>query len=120
VLLSKKYGLRSADLALCLIGALSLSACGGSTAPPTFWTVEQAESIKVIRGTPLAITKCGGLGESRESAFRRFRCTGRIVAEAVPQLPVRVRYVLNPRGAYEGGGSAYLATSVRFDSFGVP
>jgi hypothetical protein len=118
--LSKKYGPRSADLALCLLGALSLSACGGSTAPPTFWTVEQAESIRVIRGTPLATTNCGGLGESRDSAYRRFRCTGRVVPKAVPQLPVRVRYVLNPRGAYEGGGSAYLATSVRFDSFGVP
>ena len=118
---SKKFGLPSADLApLCLIGAVALSACGEASRPPTFWTVEQAESIKLIRGTALTKARCSGLGEPRDAAYRRFRCTGRVVAEAVPQVPVRVRYVLNPRGSYRGSSSAYLATNVRFDSFGVP
>jgi hypothetical protein len=103
-----------------LLGVLMLSACGDGSAPPTYWSVEEAESIKRVRGTPLAITDCKGLGDARDSAYRRFRCTGRVVAPAVPQLPIRLRYVLNPRGAYQGSRSAYLATSVRFDSFGVP
>jgi hypothetical protein len=104
------------------LGALAvLPACGdGSSRPPTFWTVEQAESIKVIRGTPLRTTKCTGFGEERDSAFRRFLCIGKVVPRAAPQLPVRVRYLLNPRGAYRGRHSAYLATNVRFDAFGVP
>jgi hypothetical protein len=105
---------------LFLLGVLLLPACGEASAPPTYWSVEEAESIKRVRGTPLAITDCKGLGEARDSAYRRFRCSGRVVAPAVPQLPVRVRYVLNPRGAYRGSRSVYLATSVRFDSFGVP
>jgi hypothetical protein len=103
-----------------LLGVLLLSACGEGSAPPTYWSVEEAESIKRVRGTPLVITDCKGLGDGRDSRYRRFRCTGRVVAPTVPQLPVRVRYVLNPRGAYQGRRSAYLATSVRFDSFGVP
>jgi hypothetical protein len=104
------------------VGALTvLAGCGGaSSRPATFWTVEQAESITVIRGTPLRTTKCTGFGEERESGFRRFSCIGKVVPRGLPQLPVRVRYVLNPRGAYRGSRSAYLATSVRFDAFGVP
>lgn len=104
------------------VGALAfLAACGdGSSRPAIFWTVEQAESITVIRGTPLRTTKCNGLGDERDSAFRRFFCIGKVVPQGLPQLPVRVRYVLNPRGAFRGRRSAYLATSVRFDSFGVP
>jgi hypothetical protein len=105
----------------CIVVVCALAAgCGGDSPPSRFWTVEEAESIKVVRGTRLAITDCRGLGETRDSAYRRFRCTGRVVAPATPQLPVRVRYVLNPRGVYQGRRSAYLATSVRFDSFGVP
>ena len=60
------------------------------------------------------------MGEARGGAYSRFRCVGTAVPEAVPELPVRVTYVLNPRGEFDGARSAYLATSVRFDSFGVP
>jgi hypothetical protein len=108
---------------LVVVTLLATLACGGShpAVPARFWTGSQAESIKLVRGTPLKTTKCIGLGEQRASAYRRFRCVGvhwpKHLAYA---LPVRVRYVLNPRGKYRGKRSAYLATSVYFDSFGVP
>ena len=110
------------------LGALSLAAggivltclaCGGSQpVSPRFWTVSQAESIRLIRGTPLKTTKCTGLGEQRVSAYERFSCVG--VHWPKGLLPVRVRYVLNPRGKYRGRESSHLATNVYFDSFGVP
>lgn len=93
--------------------------CGASR-PSRFWTVGQAESIKLVRGTALERTTCTGLGEQRASAYRRFSCVGVVLPQLDPVLAVRVRYVLNPRGRHRGLRSAYLATSVHFDSFGVP
>jgi hypothetical protein len=82
-----------------VVGALATSAgCGGSDRPARFWTVEEAEAIRAIRGTPLRTTDCRGVGKSRDSADRRFSCVGTIVLQSLPQLPVLVRYVLNPRG----------------------
>jgi hypothetical protein len=97
-------------------------ACGGSGAlPPRFWTERQAESIRVVRGTPLRTTTCSGRGERRGSAYRRFFCVGVHWPKGLAYpLPVRIRYVLNPRGTYRGNRSPYLMTNVRFDSFGVP
>jgi hypothetical protein len=97
--------------------------CGTShpAAPARFWTVSQAESIKVVRGTLLKTTKCTGLREERASAYQRFSCVGVHWPKGLAYpLPVRVRYVLNPRGEYRGPWSPYLATRVYFDSFGVP
>jgi hypothetical protein len=111
---------RSVDLcAVLVLTLLAATACGESR-PAKFWTVEEAESIKSVRGAKLNTTVCTGLGESRSSAYRRFSCTGTTTAASHPELPVRVRYVLNPRGDYRGPRSAYLATEVFFDSFGVP
>jgi hypothetical protein len=104
-----------------VVGALATGAgCGGSDRPAKFWTVEEAEAIRAIRGTPLRTTDCRGVGESRDSAYRRFSCVGTVVPPSLPQLPVLVRYVLNPRGRFDGARSAYLATNVHFDAFGVP
>jgi hypothetical protein len=38
----------------------------------------------------------------------------------VPDRIVRVTYIFQPRGKYVGRRSAYIATNVRFDAFGVP
>ena len=97
-------------------------ACGESRSlSPRFWTVRQAESIRIVRGTPLRTTKCTGRGERRASAYRRFRCVGVHWPKGLAYpLPVRVRYVLEPRGAYRVGRPPYVMTRVRFDSFGVP
>jgi hypothetical protein len=112
-------GARAAGFVLLVVTLLASPGCGASR-PARFWTVKQAESIELVRGTPLKMTTCTGLGERRASAYRRFSCVGVVVPKTFPDLPVRVRYVLNPRGKYRGHGSAYLATSVHFDSFGVP
>jgi hypothetical protein len=97
------------------------AACGDANAPsPRFWTVEQAESIRTVRGTPLTTTRCTGIGAARDGSYPRFSCVGKVVPPTMPDRPVRVRYVLNPRGRYDGRGSAYLATDVHFDAFGVP
>jgi hypothetical protein len=92
----------------------------GSSSPGVYWTVEQAESIKRVRGTPLKTTTCNGVGKGHASRYRRFSCVGVIVPPSAPNRPVRVRYVLNTRGKYEGDKSSYLATRVYFDAFGVP
>jgi hypothetical protein len=107
----------------CLVGAIV--ACGASRPAESdhtrFWTVSQAESIKLVRGTPLKTTACKGLGQRHASVYRRFSCVGvHWPKDLAYPLPVRVRYVLNPRGKYRGKLSPYLATSVYFDSFGVP
>jgi hypothetical protein len=112
-------GTRVAGIVLLVVTLLASLGCGASR-PAKFWTVKQAESIKLVRGTPLERTACTGLGERRASAYRRFSCVGVVVPKTFPDLPVRVRYVLNPRGQYKNHRSAYLATSVHFDSFGVP
>jgi hypothetical protein len=103
--------------------AFVLAAAGcdhGDPVPGTFWTVQQAESIRTVRGTPLARTECSGLREGREERYGRFSCVGVTWPPSTPQLKVRVRYVLDPAGPYRGTRSAYLATNVHFDSFGVP
>jgi hypothetical protein len=105
---------------LLLVVALVMSSACGESRPPEFWTVTQAESIKSIRGTKLETTACTGIGASRASGYRRFSCTARTRPSSLPDLPVQVRYVLNPRGEYRGNRSAYLATDVHFESFGVP
>jgi hypothetical protein len=112
-------GTRVAAIVSLVVTVLASLGCGTSR-PARFWTVRQAESIRLVRGTPLKRTTCTGLGIERASAYRRFSCVGVVVPKTVPDVPVRVRYVLNPRGKYEGPRSAYLATSVYFDSFGVP
>jgi hypothetical protein len=108
---------------LLLAGALLVNlACGDSDGGGRrFWTVAQAESIKVVRGTPLKTTNCRGLGERRDSGYRRFRCVGVHWPKHLGYpLPVRIRYVLTPTGKFRGDRSPYFMTNVRFDSFGVP
>jgi hypothetical protein len=104
-------------LVVLLLGA---AGCRDDPPPPTFWTESQAESIKLVRGTSLEKVSCSGMGAEQNARHRRFSCVARAVPASMPELKVRVRYVLNPRGPYCGKRSAYLATRVRFDSFGVP
>ncbi len=112
-------GTRVAGIMSLVVMLLASLGCGASR-PARFWTVRQAESIKLVRGTPLERTTCTGIGMRRGSTYRRFSCVGVVVPKGIPDRPVRVRYVLNPRGEYKGHRSAYLATSVHFDAFGVP
>jgi hypothetical protein len=103
--------------------ALMFAAAGcdeGEPSPATLWTVKQAESIRMVRGTPVHGTECSGLRVGRDGHHRRFSCVGVTWPRSTPQLKVRVRYILNPAGPYRGMRSAYLATNVHFDSFGVP
>jgi hypothetical protein len=114
---------RRARTLLAAAVILAGTACGTSrpTVPARFWTVSEAESIRLIRGTPLRTTACTPIGEPRGSTYGRFSCEGVHWPKGLQYpLPVRVRYVLNPHGPYRGPRSAYLATSVYFDSFGVP
>ncbi len=112
-------GTHRACVVFLVVTLLAILGCGASR-PATFWTVGQAESIRLVRGTALETTTCTGLGEQRADAYHRFSCVGVVRPEFDPVLAVRVRYVLNPRGRYSGRRSAYLTKSVRFDSFGVP
>ena len=81
---------------------------------------DRPNQSSLFRGTPLERATCTGIGMRRGSTYRRFSCVGVVVPKGIPDWPVRVRYVLNPRGEHKGHRSAYLATSVHFDAFGVP
>jgi hypothetical protein len=111
--------LRPNLLVVGVVVGIAASACTDSR-PADFWTVEEAETIRTIRGTTLQATECKGIGQSRSSGYRRFSCIGETTPKALPELPVRVTYVLNTRGEYREERSAYLATDVHFDAFGVP
>jgi hypothetical protein len=103
-----------------LVLVVLLAAACTESRPAGFWTVEEAESIRSVRGAKLESTQCKGVGRERASGYRRFSCVGTTLPTALPEVPVRVRYVLNARGEYRGADSAYLATDVYYDSFGVP
>lgn len=49
-----------------------LTGCGGAEAHG--WTEQQAEAIRSVRGMPVHVLECRGLGSAREGRFTRFAC----------------------------------------------
>jgi hypothetical protein len=111
---------------LAVLAALVLAALGWgcTSAEPSEsqsrWTTQQAESIRVIRGLPVRVRHCRGLGPAREEGSRReymrFRCLagGRATVDRYSIDTVAVRYVLHPLAPYAGPGSSHRLTDVRF------
>jgi hypothetical protein len=76
--------------------------------------VREAESIRVIRGTPVNVRSCRGVGENESGRFRRFDCVAGARLETDPVDTVAVLYELRPIGPFEGTRSRYTLTNVRF------
>jgi hypothetical protein len=103
--------------------ALALTAgCGGShdNASARWWTAEQAESIGVVRGMPVRVRYCRGLGQSDDGKYSRFDClaSARAVHDRYPFETVAVVYVLHPFEEYTGTKSRHRLSRVKF--FGGP
>ncbi len=96
-------------LALALAG---IAACGGDN--PVSWTVEQAESIAVVRGTPVNDPRCEGVGSEVDERFERFRCTAgaRRPTESVDTVAVLYEFV--PEEDYDGPASRHRLEKVSF------
>lgn len=82
------------------------------------WTLEEAKSIRSVRGLRVRVLECRGLGaahrDDREVRFPRFACL------AGARLPwerfdsVAVRYELRPLRAYDGSARSYALERVSF------
>jgi hypothetical protein len=95
--------------------AIGVAACSGSDAPQREgWTVREAESITVIRGTPVNVRSCRGVGDDGSGRFRRFECVAGARLETDPVDTVAVFYELRPIGSFEGARSRYVLMNVRF------
>jgi hypothetical protein len=95
---------------LLLVLVLALSACGGDEPG---WTVRQAEAVTEVRGLPVRVRECRGLGEvTRDGATRRyerFRCLAGARLEGERFDTVAVRYDIR-----NTSGSEFELENVQF------
>jgi hypothetical protein len=78
------------------------------------WTVAQAESIRVIRGTAVTVRGCRGIGPPDATRFRRFDCVAGARLPADPADTVAVLYELRPLAPYDAASPRYTLAKVRF------
>jgi hypothetical protein len=110
-----------------VLGALIAAGCGGhggGEIPPGMWTEAQAASIASIRGTPVRVRHCRGLGNGQtvgsQTVYRRFACLAGARAAHETFDTVAVTYVLRPVGSFAGASSRYVLMDVRFAALAVP
>lgn len=123
-----------AGVACGLLG-LVLVGCGGNATPTateaesasarrTYWTVRQAEAIAVVRGQPVHVRQCRGLGSANQRhgvrLYARFACTAGTGLEWETFDSVSVTYVLVPLGPWRGTCSAHVMRRVHFVGAGIP
>jgi hypothetical protein len=89
----------------------ALAACGGEEPA---WSVRQAESITLVRGTPVRQPECRGVGVGRNGRYGRFTCTAGARRPGEVTDTVAVLYELVPRGNYDGPRSDHDLENVRF------
>jgi hypothetical protein len=89
-----------------------LAACGGDDAPR--WTVAQAQSIAVVRGTRVNDARCRGIGGKVDERYERFSCTAGARRSTEALDTVAVLYELVPEETYAGPGSAHRLENVSF------
>jgi hypothetical protein len=102
-----------------LAGTIAVGSGPAHVRPNNRWTAEQAETVRLIRGTRLYETKCRGLGR-RRVVHRHFACSGQTARDDKSIHTALVTYVLHPLGRYYRRYPAYFATKVRFAAFSVP
>jgi hypothetical protein len=106
---------------ILLAAALGAPLADAHDRPGNFWNEKQAESITTIRGTPVRVRKCEGVGKARERVlYRHFSCVAGTRLASQPIDTVAVTYTLHPLGEYSGRRSRYALTNVKFIGHGVP
>jgi hypothetical protein len=101
--------------------ALTALGCGGDNKGTVAWTEQQAESVRVIRGQPVRVRACRGIGQARASeGFRSFECVAGTRIAGQPIDTVAVTYVLRPLAPYEEARPRYALSDVQFGGLGVP
>jgi hypothetical protein len=88
-----------------------LAACGSD---PPAWRVAEAESITVVRGTPVRNVECRGERGAGDGRYRRFACVAGARLRGETLDTVAVLYDLVPRAQYEGPSSDHELENVRF------
>jgi hypothetical protein len=88
-----------------------LAACGGDQPA---WSVLEAESIAIVRGTPVRNVECSGERPVGDGRYRRFACSAGARRHGETLDTVAVLYDLVPRGEFQGPGSDHELENVRF------
>lgn len=120
--------MRHGARAVVLAGGALLAACSGpgddGRVPAGMWTESQAASISSIRGTPVRVRSCTGLGTGltvgSETFYRSFSCLAGARAAHETFDTVAVTYRLQPLGPFAEGASRYRLMDVRFQALSVP
>lgn len=102
-----------------LLLAVVATGCATADSPHTpRWTEPEAAAITTVRGMPVRVVRCRGLGsnESQDDrkAFARFDCLAQTRAPWQRYDTITVTYVLHPLGEYEGARSPHRLTNVHF------
>ena len=104
---------------VCAAGlALAAFGCAEVDRDETAWTVGRAESVTTIRGMPVRVRQCHGLGtpgDGEMRRYRRFACVAGTRLRGEPYDTVAVLYVIR---VLPSGGHAL--DNVRFLGLGVP
>lgn len=98
---------------------------GTRSGPPVAaWSLAQAESIAVVRGTPVHVLGCDGVGPVVQVdgavLYRRFACRAGARASFQSYDTIGVTYGLQPLGPFVGASSRYALTDVSFAALSVP
>jgi hypothetical protein len=104
--------LSSAPLALAICVLLAAS-CGDESEPDR-WTTAQAESITKIRGLPVRVRGCRGLGARLGARYLRFGCVAGARLRGERFDTVAVVYELRPSSPFRGSDSSYTLRDVHF------
>ena len=109
-----------------IVAAVAVAGWAGTRSglPIIAWSRVQAESVSVVRGMPVHVLRCDGIGPpvgvNRASRYRRFACTAGARAPFETYDTVGVTYVLQPLGPFFGATSRYVLTDVYFAALSVP
>jgi hypothetical protein len=97
-------------LASCVLVACS----GAQKAELEGWTTAQAESIAVIRGMPVRVRGCRGVGRREGERYLRFNCVAGARLSGEHFDTVGVLYGLRPLSRFRIADPSYRLTNVRF------
>jgi hypothetical protein len=97
-------------IGLAIAVGAALGACNGDESG---WTTAQAESIASVRGLPVDVRRCEGIGEADEQRYRRLRCVAGARLSGERFDTVAVTFEVVPRTRED-----YTIENVRF--FGGP
>jgi hypothetical protein len=108
----------AAGVCLLLIVCAAAGCSDGNQHRPPSWTVEQAASIRSIRGHAVRVRYCHGRGPSERSdtgvRYRRFACLAGTRTAFQRYDTVGIFYVLLPLEDHEGPRSRHEFANVRF------